>query len=128
MRPPRQNESGDLYCPNDYGVELGPLPRLEPDLAFASDTGLILPNGRFYACNYSDHSFTYRRLIDQDLVPDGDWLTHGKCLHISERYMQNLKPYLTPTQAQINAVFDWVQVEPARRKFPDWLQRMMDAQ
>ncbi len=95
-------------------------PRRKPDLELKTTFGLLSPEGKLYACNYCEHDQTYDDIrADQDLKA---WTYNAaKFLHLSGGHWNDPAGYFTPTQRQIDTLFDWVQKDPENRKLPKWL-------
>lgn len=85
--------------------------------------GLLSPDGKFYKVpDCGDHMTIYRKLIDAGLAPNGWWDDNGY-LHLSNGRWTHFAR-LRPTQAQINAIFDWTLA--TGEFFPSWVKRFME--
>lgn len=97
---------------------------IRPDPTFKRRFGLLSPEGKLYPVADSGyHSETFRQLVRQGAAI-GKYYDAAGFLHLA--YGDWSDYGVVPTQAQINALFEWQLANPGSR-LPHWLDRYLKA-
>lgn len=104
----------DVFMAHDRELSNRSTP--DPDYKLNAEDGWVLPDGKFYPCGYMEHIWLAGRLGKEEREAEkAGWIkiSHGLS---GELYIH--KHVDSPTQKQINTVFDWC--EKHKAKLPDW--------
>lgn len=107
----------DVYVAHQLELDEKPTP--EQDKEMISQFGWILPDGKFYPCERTDHVWLADRLDKTEADAElAGWVKIGTDMHG--------KPYLyegekRATQKQLDAVMDWCLVH-GMTYLPDWIK------
>lgn len=92
-------------------LEFDNVDKLEPDKSFSKPLGWILPDGKFYSCEYMQHNVLADALanFNRDQANAAGWVEITHPLNQPRNY-QILYGAKELTQKQLDTLFDWQQI------------------